>query len=111
MDKYTIENNEFFRVVDIIATPKELDVFKSGTKEEKTALAADLKDKFPNVLIDGDELAMVETVYNMFKPELKEEDVYELISFDVALMDGVEGKKFGAYNYKLNDKISNVIIK
>lgn len=110
MNKYTIKNNEFYRIVDVIATPEEIQAFMSATKEEKVSLANTIESRFPDILVEGDELSMIETIYNMFKPELKENDVYELISFNVSVRDGVEGFMRGAYNYKLNNSVHNVII-
>ena len=112
MKRYkAISDTEFVRIVDIQYTPEEVEAFINGTQEEKLALMTDLKDRFADVALEGAELAELETVYNAYKPELKESDVYKLISFDVALRNGVEGIKMGAYNYKLNNKIFNVILK
>ena len=112
MKRYkAISDTEFVRIVDIQYTPEEVEAFINGTQEEKLALMTDLKDRFADVALEGAELAELETVYNAYKPELKESDVYKLISFDVALSNGVEGIKMGAYNYKLNNKIFNVILK
>jgi len=112
MKKYrAISDTEFLRVVDIEITQEEKLMLSTATKEEKRAFYDALDVKFADVTIEGSELAEVETVYNMFKPNLKEGDVYELISFDLALADGVEGVKMGAYNYKLNNNIFNVILK
>jgi hypothetical protein len=112
MKKYrAISDTEFLRVVDIEFTEEDKIRFRAATKEERQAIYNELDAQFADVQIEGSELAEVETVYNMLKPELKEGDVYELISFDVALSNGVEGIKMGAYNYKINNKIFNVIIK
>ncbi len=112
MKRYrAISDTEFLRIVDVEFTEEDIQRLSTATKEEKIAIYNELDAKFADVAIEGTELAEVETVYNMFKPALKEGDVYELISFDLALSDGVEGIKMGAYNYKLNNKIFNVIIK
>jgi hypothetical protein len=112
MNRYrAISDTEFLRIVDVEFTEEDIQRLSTATKEEREAIYNELDVRFADVAIEGTELAEVETVYNMFKPELKEGDVYELISFDLALSDGVEGIKMGAYNYKLNKKIFNVIIK
>lgn len=112
MNRYrAISDTEFLRVVDIEFTEEDIQRLSNATKEEKIAIYNELDAKFADVAIEGSELAEVETVYNMFKPVLNEGDVYELISFDVALSNGVEGIKMGAYNYKLNNNIFNVILK
>jgi phosphoribosylformimino-5-aminoimidazole carboxamide ribonucleotide (ProFAR) isomerase len=112
MNRYrAISDTEFLRIVDIEFTEEDIQRLSTATKEEREAIYNELDAKFADVAIEGTELAEVDTVYNMFKPELKEGDVYELISFDIALDNGVEGVKMGAYNYKLNNKICNVIIK
>lgn len=112
MKKYkAISDTEFVRIVDIQCTPEEVEVFVNGTKEEKLALMTDLEERFADVALEGAELAELETVYNAYKPVLKDGDVYELISFDVALQNGLEGAKMGAYNYKLNKNIRNVILR
>ena len=112
MNRYrAISDTEFLRIVNIEFTEEDIQRLSTATKEEREAIYNELDVRFADVAIEGAELAEVETVYNMFKPTLKEGDVYELISFDLALSDGVEGIKMGAYNYKLNNKICNVIIK
>lgn len=112
MKRYkAISDTEFVRIVDIQYTPEEVEAFVNGTKEERLALMTDLEERFADVALEGSELAELETVYNAYKPVLKDGDVYELISFDVALENGVEGAKMGAYNYKLNNKICNVILR
>ena len=112
MNRYrAISDTEFLRIVDVEFTEEDIQRLSTATKEEREAIYNELDVRFSDVAIEGAELAEVETVYNMFKPALKEGDLYELISFDLALDNGVEGIKMGAYNYKLNNKICNVIIK
>lgn len=112
MKRYkAISDTEFVRIIDIQFTPEEAQAFVNGTKEEKSALMAELEQKFTDVALEGAELAELETVYNAYKPVLKDGDVYELISFDLALENGVEGAKMGAYNYKINNQIFNVILR
>ena len=87
MNRYkAIKENEFFKILNVENSETE-------------------------VKIEGSELAEVETIYNSLKPEVKEGDLYELISFNLALENGVEGLRLGAYNYKFNGGIINVIIK
>lgn len=112
MNRYrAISDTEFLRIVDIEFAEEDIQRLSTATKEEREVIYNELDVRFADVAIEGSELAEVETVYNMFKPTLKEGDVYELISFDLALSDGVEGIKMGAYNYKLNNNIFNVILK
>ena len=112
MNRYkAISDTEFVRIVDIQYTSEEKEAFVNGTKEDKLALMAELEERFADVVLEGAELAELETVYNSYKPVLKDGDVYELISFDVALENGVEGAKMGAYNYKINNQIFNVILR
>tara|TARA_R110000868_G_scaffold86593_2_gene242821 strand:- start:3183 stop:3521 length:339 start_codon:yes stop_codon:yes gene_type:complete len=112
MNRYkAISDTEFLRIVDVEITQEELLMLGTASQEEIEAFYAELDVRFADITIEGTELAELETVYNAYKPELKESDVYKLISFDVALSNGVEGIKMGAYNYKLNNKIFNVILR
>jgi len=112
MNKYrAISETEFIKLADVQITEAEYDVFKNGTQEERLALKDDLDLRFSNVTIEGAELDLLTTAYNSYKPELKDGDVYELISFDIAMAGGMEDDKMGAYNYKLNNQIINVILK
>jgi hypothetical protein len=112
MNKYrAISETEFIKLADVQITEAEYDVFKNGTQEERLALKDDLDLRFSNVTIEGSELDLLTTVYNSYKPELNDGDVYELISFDIAMAGGMEDDKMGAYNYKLNNQVINVILK
>jgi len=112
MNRYkAISETEFVKSADVYITEAEYNIFKEGTKEEKIALKADLDSRFPDVTLEGAELDLLITAYNSFKPELKDEDVYELISFNIAMAGGMDDVKMGSYNYKLNNQIINVILK
>lgn len=106
-----VSETEFVKLPTYTLTQEEINILENGTDEEIEAVKAEVAQKIAPVTIQGAELAEVETVYHTYKPQLEEGDNYILISFDLTLQDGLEGKRFGAYNYKLNKQIFNVILK
>lgn len=54
-----------------------------------------------NVTPTDDEKTLIQTVYNLHKPQLSETDTYQLLSFDVRFKDDNEVIS-GVYNYRLN---------
>jgi hypothetical protein len=112
MNRYkAISETEFIKFPSQELTEQEIHTLNKGTEEEILALKEDIKQRVAPVVLEGAELAEVETVYYAYKPQLEEGDDYKLISFDLTLQNGLEGKRFGAYNYKLNKQIFNVILK
>ena len=112
MNRYkAISETEFVKLPTYTLTEEEIDILENGTEQEIEAVKADVAQKIAPIVLEGAELAEVETVYYAYKPQLEEGDDYKLISFDLTLQDGLEGKRFGAYNYKLNKQIFNVILK
>lgn len=112
MNKYkAISETEFVKLPTYNLTEEEINILENGTEQEIEAVKAEVAQKIAPVALEGAELAEVETVYYSYKPQLEEGDDYKLLSFDVTLENGVEGRIFGAYNYKLNKQIFNVILK
>lgn len=112
MNRYkAISETEFIKFPSQELTEQEIHTLNKGTEEEILALKEEIKQRVAPVVLEGAELAEVETVYYAYKPQLEEGDDYTLISFEVVLENGVEGSILGAYNYKLNKQIFNVILK
>lgn len=112
MNRYkAISETEFVKFPSQDLTEQELQVLNNGTEQEISELKAELKQRFAPVPLEGDELAEIETIYYAHKPQLEDGDVYALLSFDIALEKGIDDKILGAYNYKLNKQIHNVIFK
>jgi hypothetical protein len=110
MNRYkAISETEFVKFPSQDLTEQELHVLNNGTEQEVSDLKVELKQRFAPVPLEGAELAEVETIYYAHKPQLEDGDVYTLLSFEITLDGGIEGKLLGAYNYKLNKQIFNLI--
>jgi hypothetical protein len=108
MKKYKAINESIWvQIIDVTITEGEALILNSGTEEQIAALEEDIKLRSTPTNVVGEELANLLAVYNEYKPTLKEGDVYDLISFNVAMS---AEKRMGAYNYKLNKNIVNVIL-
>jgi len=108
MKKYkAINESSWVKLIDVTITEAEALILNSGTEEQIAALEEDIKLRSTPTNVVGEELANLLAVYNEYKPTLKEGDVYDLISFNVAMS---AEKRMGAYNYKLNKNIVNVIL-
>lgn len=109
MKKYkAINEQEWIELVDISITMEEALILEGDDKEAAAATLADIESRFQDINLSGEELDNIISIYNSYKPKLAEEDVYELISFDIAMNENV---KMGSYNYKLNNQLFNVILK
>lgn len=108
MKKYkAINESSWVEIIDVTITEAEALILNTGTEEQIAALEEDIKLRSTPINVVGEELADLLAVYNEYKPTLKEGDVYSLISFNVAMS---AEKRMGAYNYKLNKNIVNVIL-
>lgn len=79
-------------------------------KLNKENVWLDVSDIENPIELTGDDLAELETIYNAYKPSLGENDTYSLISFDIVLFNGIEGRRMGAYNYMRNGFPVNIIL-
>lgn len=109
MKRYTSKNGiEWFLLSNILLSEEQIEVMTNGTEEEKaTVIEAINLAKEPKQL-EGEELDFCVGIYTKYKPQVSEDDSYKFISFDFA-SDGIVN--IGAYNYKLNRTINNVILK
>lgn len=108
MKKYSTNNGTDWLVTDdLILSEQQLDILKNGTEEEKDLLVKELRSLNQPKECNEDELAYCLSVYSKYKPKLKEEDAYSVISFNFT---GENELVKGAYNYKLNKTINNVIL-
>lgn len=108
MKKYTIKDGSYYIINDVVLSTEEINKLATGTKKEKEAIKQKISDLSTPVLANEEDSAIIDALYNEYKPKLKEDDNYELLSFDVAVGNGV---RMGSYNYKLNKSIFNIIIK
>lgn len=109
MKKYkAINESSWVEIPEVVVTPEELGILKNGTKKKIEALKNDIISRGTPIDIPVEELVGVLAIYDKYKPELKQGDVYELISFDMVVR---REKVMGAYNYKLNNNIRNVILR
>lgn len=109
MKKYrAINESNWVQLIDVNITQEEYHILINGTEEEIAALEEDIKVRRTPVNVTGEELSNLLAIYNEYKPQLKEGDVYNLLSFDIAISEDL---RMGAYNYKLNNNIVNVILK
>lgn len=112
MKRYkAISETEFVKFPSQDLTEQELQILNNGAEQEILALKEELKQRFEPILLEGAELAEVETIYYAQKPQLKDDDEYTFLSFEIALEKGIENKMLGSYNYMLNKQIHNVIFK
>jgi hypothetical protein len=102
-----INESSWVEIPRVILTDEEIHTLNKGTEEEKAALREDMKVRSTPIEVPVEELVDVLAIYNEYKPDLQEDDLYNLISFDIALLGEV---RMGAYNYKLNKNIVNVIL-
>jgi len=108
MKKYkAINESSWVEIIDVNITEEEANILSNGTEEEIAALKEDVKVRSTPIEVPVEELVGLLAIYDEYKPELKEDDIYDLISFDIAI-SGEE--RMGAYNYKLNRNIVNVIL-
>lgn len=109
MKKYkAINESSWVEIPHVILTDEEIHTLNNGTEEEIAALGEDVIVRSAPIEVPVEELVDVLAIYDDYKPEISEGDVYDLISFDIALLGEV---RMGAYNYKLNNNIYNVILK
>jgi hypothetical protein len=102
-----INESSWVEIPPIILTDKEIDTLNRGTEEEKAVLREDIKVRRTPIEVPIEELIDVLAIYNEYKPEISEDDLYNLISFDIVFLGET---RMGAYNYKLNKNIVNVIL-
>lgn len=108
MKKYkAINESSWVEIPNVTLTQEEVDIFSKGTEEEIEVVREAVKFRNTPIEVPVEELVDVLAIYDEYKPELQEGDVYELISFDLVIR-GEE--RMGAYNYKLNRNIVNVIL-
>ena len=108
MKKYkALNESSWVKLIDVTITEGEAIIFNSGTEEEIATLKEEIKVRSTPIEVPTDELVGVLAVYNEYKPQLKEGDVYSLTSFNIAMS---AEKRMGAYNYVLNGNIVNVIL-
>jgi hypothetical protein len=108
MKKYSTNNGTDWLVADdVILSEQQLDILKNGTEEEKNILIEEIKYFNQAKACNQKELAFCLSVYSKYKPEIKENDIYSLISFNFT---GENEVVKGAYNFKINNTINNVIL-
>jgi hypothetical protein len=108
MKKYkAINESSWVEIPHVILTDEEIHTLNNGTEEEIAALREDINVRSTPIEVPVEELVDVLAIYDEYKPEISEGDEYKLISFDIALLGDV---RMGAYNYKLNKNIVNVIL-
>jgi hypothetical protein len=103
-----INESSWVEIPHLILTDEEIHTLNNGTEEEKAALNKDIEIRSTPIEVPVENLVDVLAIYDEYKPEISEDDLYNLISFDIALLGDV---RMGAYNYKLNKNIVNVILK
>lgn len=103
-----INESSWVEIPNVILTDEEINTLNKGTEEEIAALREDVKVRSTPIEVPVEELVGLLAIYDEYKPELKEGDIYDLISFNIAILGD---QKMGAYNYKLNNNIVNVILK
>ena len=103
-----INESSWVEIPHRILTDDEIHTLNNGTEEEKAALNEDIEIRSTPIGVPVEDLVDVLAIYDEYKPEISEDDLYNLISFDIALLGDV---RMGAYNYKLNKNIVNVILK
>jgi hypothetical protein len=103
-----INESSWVEIPEVIVTQEELGILKNGTKKKIETLKEDIINRSNPIEIPVEELVDVLAIYDKYKPEIKEGDVYELISFDMVIR---RDKIMGAYNYKVNNNIFNVIFR
>ena len=109
MKRYTSKNGiDWFILPEVGLSEEQITVMKEGTEEEKAVVIEAINLAKAPVQLDGEELDFCLSVYAKYKPEVNKDDNYTFLSFDFA-SDGVVN--LGAYNYKLNGNINNVILK
>jgi hypothetical protein len=102
-----INESSWVEIPNVILTDEEIHTLNNGTEEEKAALREDMKVRSNPIEVPVEELVDILAIYDEYKPEISEDDEYKLISFYIAI-SGEE--RMGAYNYKLNRNIVNVIL-
>jgi len=108
MKKYkAINESSWVEIPNVTLTQEEVDIFSNGTEEEIEVVRESVKVRSTPIEVPVEELVDVLAIYDEYKPEISEGDEYKLISFDIALLGDV---RMGAYNYKLNNNIVNVIL-
>lgn len=73
-------------LVQVKLTQEEKDLLRS-TKEEDRESQKELRDKIQSEReksVDSEKATELSNLYNLVKPELKEGDVYQLVSIDVS---------------------------
>jgi hypothetical protein len=109
MKRYTSKNEiDWYVLPEVVLSEEQITVMKERTEKEKAVVIEAINLAKEPVQLDGEELDFCLSVYAKYKPEVKEGDDYTFLSFDFA-SDGVVN--LGAYNYKLNKNINNVILK
>ena len=109
MKRYTSKNGiDWYVLPEVVLSEEQITVMKEGTEEEKAVVIEAINLAKEPVQLDSEELDFCLEVYAKYKPEFKEDDNYTFLSFDFA-SDGV--LNLGAYNYKLNKNINNIILK
>lgn len=109
MKKYkAINESSWVEIPNVTLTQEEVEILSNGTDEEIAAVREAIKVRNTPIEVPVEDLVDILAIYDEYKPELQEGDVYDLISFDLAIR-GEE--RMGAYNYKLNRNIVNVILK
>jgi hypothetical protein len=109
MKKYTSNNGlDWFLLPEVLLTEEQIEIMVSGTDEQKESVLQQVEQERAPQKLEGEEFDFCVSIYNKYKPELKEGDDYVFMSFNFAL----NGEKaVGSYNYKLNGNINNVILK
>ena len=108
MKRYTLNNEQWLHIPKVELTPEEIDILKGEDNEQSQALREDIEGRHQPIAATNEEIDVLSEIYGNYLPEMDENDVFEFMSFNIA----VENKKaIGCFNYKLNGNHVNVIIK
>lgn len=103
-----IDESSWVKIPHVILTDEEIHTLNKGTEEEKVALKESIKVRSNPIEIPVEEFVDVLAIYDEYKPEIQEGDEYKLLSFHIVIMENNE--RMGAYNYKLNKQICNILL-
>jgi hypothetical protein len=104
----SIEEGTWVELLPVELTESQIELLKSTKEtdaETKSELIAEIKELKEGV-VSSELTEKLNTVYTSLKPELKEEDVYQLISADFS--EKSENVFTGIINFRLNQEHKQV---
>jgi hypothetical protein len=106
MKRYTF-NEQWLHIPNVELTAEEVEALRGKDEEKAQEARYAINERAKPISATSEEIDVLTDIYADHLPKMEEDDVFEFMSFNVAVGNN---KAVGSFNYKLNGNHINVII-